>query len=118
MFFFFPKANSFSLVQACCHAFSRHWDPFKGHIGDVPASTQETSAFVNARTDWKETPEGHIFKAGLPGLRNEEVKVEVKKVESCKSVERGADRRKGMKRGIELRGEAACFYIGSGCLRK
>ena len=53
------------------------WDPFKGHIGDVPASAKETSAFVNARTDWKETPEGHIFKAGLSGLRNEEVKVEV-----------------------------------------
>jgi len=32
-------------------------------LAHVPASTQETSAFVNARIDWKETPEAHIFKA-------------------------------------------------------
>jgi len=32
---------------------------------------------VNARIDWKETPEAHIFKADLPGVKKEEVKVEV-----------------------------------------
>ncbi|CBI31565.3 unnamed protein product, partial [Vitis vinifera] len=37
----------------------------------------ETSAFANTRIDWKETPEAHIFKANLPGLRKEEEKVEV-----------------------------------------
>ncbi|KAJ0792172.1 putative small heat shock protein HSP20 [Helianthus annuus] len=54
------------------------WDPFK----DFPISSwsdvsRETSALVNARVDWKETPEAHVFKADLPGIKKEEVKVEV-----------------------------------------
>ncbi|KAL7600713.1 hypothetical protein Lser_V15G26547 [Lactuca serriola] len=55
------------------------WDPFK----DFPISSssdhvsRETSALVNTRVDWKETPEAHVFKADLPGIKKEEVKVEV-----------------------------------------
>ncbi|CAH1418227.1 unnamed protein product [Lactuca virosa] len=55
------------------------WDPFK----DFPISSSsdhvssETSALVNTRVDWKETPEAHVFKADLPGIKKEEVKVEV-----------------------------------------
>ncbi|KAJ3675672.1 hypothetical protein LUZ60_004714 [Juncus effusus] len=37
----------------------------------------ETSAFASVRIDWKETPEAHVFKADLPGLKKVEVKVEV-----------------------------------------
>nr|DAD30326.1 TPA_asm: hypothetical protein HUJ06_009177 [Nelumbo nucifera] len=59
------------------------WDPFKGFpfsttLSSVPNSARKTFAFVNARIDWKETPEAHVFKADLPGLKKEEVKVEVK----------------------------------------
>ncbi|KAI3947507.1 hypothetical protein MKX01_017071 [Papaver californicum] len=59
------------------------WNPYKDfplsnplHIFN-PEFSNDTERFSNTRVDWKETPEAHIFKAHLPGLKKEEVKVEV-----------------------------------------
>ncbi|TYI90800.1 hypothetical protein E1A91_D03G147800v1 [Gossypium mustelinum] len=57
------------------------WDPFKEFdfptVTSFPSLSRENSAFVNTRVDWKETPEAHVFKADLPGMKKEEVKVEI-----------------------------------------
>ncbi|EYU35285.1 hypothetical protein ABFS82_06G130400 [Erythranthe guttata] len=58
------------------------WDPFQGFpfssaVGNLPSYAGETAAVANARIDWKETPEAHLFKVDVPGLKKEEVKVEV-----------------------------------------
>ena len=63
------------------------WDPFQGWPFErsVTGGTSrpgggalsETAAFADTRIDWRETPEAHVFKADLPGLKKEEVKVEV-----------------------------------------
>uniref|UniRef100_A0A6N2L2Q5 SHSP domain-containing protein n=1 Tax=Salix viminalis TaxID=40686 RepID=A0A6N2L2Q5_SALVM len=55
------------------------FDPFKDFpFPSSPLVPRENSAFINTRIDWKETPEAHVFKADLPGIKKEEeVKVEI-----------------------------------------
>ncbi|KAF9675415.1 hypothetical protein SADUNF_Sadunf09G0030000 [Salix dunnii] len=54
------------------------WDPLKDFPFPSPSFPHDgNSVFVNTRIDWKETPEAHVFKADLPGLRKEEVKVQI-----------------------------------------
>ncbi|KAM3314279.1 hypothetical protein ACQJBY_033241 [Aegilops geniculata] len=67
------------------------WDPFDGFpfssggsssgggslFPSFPRISSDIAAFASARIDWKETPEAHVFKADVPGLKKEEVMVEV-----------------------------------------
>ncbi|XP_010542656.1 PREDICTED: 17.6 kDa class I heat shock protein 2-like [Tarenaya hassleriana] len=52
-------------------------DPFRELRFPSSSLSSENAAIVNARVDWRETPEAHVFKADLPGMRKEEVKVEI-----------------------------------------
>ncbi|KAG5584943.1 hypothetical protein H5410_045377 [Solanum commersonii] len=51
--------------------------PISTTIANAPSSARDISAFANAKIDWKETPEAHVFKVDVPGIKKEEVKVEV-----------------------------------------
>ncbi|PWZ34743.1 heat shock protein [Zea mays] len=48
-------------------------DPF----GVVRPLAEQCPVLTNVRVDWKETPEAHVFRADLPGVRKEAAKVEV-----------------------------------------
>jgi HSP20 family protein len=49
---------------------------------NTPASSfaRDAHAVASTNVDWKETPTEHVFKADLPGLRKEEVQVQVEDV--------------------------------------
>ncbi|XP_074579590.1 17.9 kDa class I heat shock protein-like [Curcuma longa] len=61
------------------------FDPFAGFPFDffgaladpLPGVASDASAFATTRIDWRETPEAHVFEVDLPGVKKEEVKVEV-----------------------------------------
>ncbi|KAK7849204.1 18.1 kda class i heat shock protein [Quercus suber] len=69
-----PTAEATSWIHSHSR-FGTHLRISRSHLN--LSFAKETSALVDTRVDWKETPEAHVFKADLPGLNKEEVKVEV-----------------------------------------
>eukprot|EP00249_Psilotum_nudum_P016849 c26019_g1_i1 orf=113-592(+) len=62
------------------------WDPFPAPVlplWDSEFSSpsrqlfRDASAVANTQVDWRETSDAHILKADMPGLKREEIKVEV-----------------------------------------
>ncbi|KAH7387550.1 hypothetical protein KP509_16G029300 [Ceratopteris richardii] len=45
--------------------------------GQNSSYARDVAAVANTQVDWKEIAEAHVFKANLPGLSKEEVKVQV-----------------------------------------
>ena len=61
--------------------FGTIWDPLEAFSslenGPSRQFAMDAHAVANTQIDWRETPEAHVFKADLPGLKKEEVKVQV-----------------------------------------
>eukprot|EP00252_Welwitschia_mirabilis_P007562 TRINITY_DN1903_c0_g1_i1.p1 TRINITY_DN1903_c0_g1~~TRINITY_DN1903_c0_g1_i1.p1 ORF type:complete len:154 (-),score=19.61 TRINITY_DN1903_c0_g1_i1:185-646(-) len=53
------------------------WDPFQTFSSSFPRGSSDAVAAANTQIDWKETPNAHIFKADLPGLKKDEIKIEI-----------------------------------------
>ncbi|EXB80312.1 hypothetical protein L484_025168 [Morus notabilis] len=60
--------------------FDRFPDPFRV-LEQVPLGLEKDeirTALSSARADWRETPEVHVITLDVPGLKKEDMKIEVK----------------------------------------
>ncbi|KAJ9185289.1 hypothetical protein P3X46_004942 [Hevea brasiliensis] len=76
------------------------WDPYHDfHCGGTTlaphpvASSHGATPFSNAKVEWKENPEALVVRADLPGLKKDEVKVELEEGDLlCISGERNIEK--------------------------
>ncbi|KAA8539650.1 hypothetical protein F0562_026342 [Nyssa sinensis] len=97
-----PKSSILQFV-------SRPLDPFEsfsfhGTLANVPSWASETSGLANTRIDWAENSEAHIFKADLPGLKKDEMKVRGGRGWSPPNQRRKEQRKRGKERQVAPRG--------------
>ncbi|KAG7964945.1 hypothetical protein I3843_09G198900 [Carya illinoinensis] len=70
----------------------------------------ETTTFVSGRVDWKETPEAHVLKMNLPGLKKEEVKVEIEgNSVLCITGERNIEKKEKTERWLRIEQNSGKF---------
>ncbi|KAG4936803.1 hypothetical protein JHK84_050909 [Glycine max] len=84
----FPSKAKGSLLPFTNHPntllaylWSNHFpDPFRV-LEQIPFGVDKDETFTalssHARVDWKETPEGHVIMLDVPGLKRDEIKIEV-----------------------------------------
>uniref|UniRef100_A0A0C9RUC0 TSA: Wollemia nobilis Ref_Wollemi_Transcript_12709_834 transcribed RNA sequence n=1 Tax=Wollemia nobilis TaxID=56998 RepID=A0A0C9RUC0_9CONI len=52
-------------------------DSFKLIEEQMPSLQKDKESIALARIDWKETPAAHVFTVDVPGMKKEEIKIEV-----------------------------------------
>ncbi|KAK9165697.1 hypothetical protein Scep_000888 [Stephania cephalantha] len=79
------------------HNFGRSW--LGSGTGEIRHGEDNTSKLLRTHVDWRETPETHVIRADLPGVKREEVKVQL--VEDDNVLEISGERKEEREEGSD-----------------